>query len=51
VDYARLVEIAPGSLFEVVAHASTSRNQALLDQSEYQQVYEAAEKQSRMLSG
>ena len=50
-DYARFVEIATGSLFEVVAHASTSRNQALLDQSEYQQVYEAAEKQSRMLSG
>ena len=50
-DYARSVEIATGSLFEVVAQATIGRNQEFLDQSGYQQVYDAAEKQSRMLSG
>jgi four helix bundle protein len=51
VDYARLVEIATGSLFEVVSQATIGRNQGFLDRSGYQQVYDAAEKQSRMLSG
>jgi four helix bundle protein len=51
VDYARSVEIATGSLFEVVAQATIGRNQEFLDQSGYQQVYDAAEKQTRMLSG
>ena len=50
-DYARSVEIATGSLFEVVAQATIGRNQEFLDQSGYQQVYDAAEKQTRMLSG
>ena len=50
-DYARLVEIATGSLFEVVSQATIGRNQGFLDPSAYQQVYDAAEKQSRMLSG
>ena len=50
-DYARSVEIATGSLFEVVAQATIDRNQEFLDQSGYQQVYDAAEMQSRMLSG
>src|ERR1017187_9473347 len=51
VDYARFVEIATGSLFEVVAQATIGRNQEFLDQSGYQQVYDAAEMQIRMLSG
>jgi four helix bundle protein len=51
VDYARFVEIATGSLFEVVSQATIGRNQGFLNQGEYQQVYAAAEKQSRMLSG
>jgi four helix bundle protein len=50
-DYARFVEIATGSVFEVVSQATIGRNQGFLDQSGYQQVYDAAEKQSRMLSG
>jgi four helix bundle protein len=50
-DYARFVEIATGSLFEVVSQATIGRNQGFLDPSAYQQVYDAAEKQSRMLSG
>ena len=51
VDYARFVEIATGSVFEVVSQATIGRNQGFLDQSGYQQVYDSAEKQSRMLSG
>ena len=50
-DYARFVEIATGSVFEVVSQATIGRNQGFLDQSGYQRVYDAAEKQSRMLSG
>ena len=50
-DYARFVEIATGSVFEVVSQATIGRHQGFLDQSGYQQVYDAAEKQSRMLSG
>ena len=50
-DYARFVEIATGSLFEVVSQATIGRNQGFLDPSACQQVYDAAEKQSRLLSG
>jgi four helix bundle protein len=51
VDYARFVEIATGSVFEVVSQATIGRNQGFLNEAEYQQLYQAAEKQSRMLSG
>jgi four helix bundle protein len=51
VDYGRFVEIATGSLFEVAAQATIGRNQGFLDQSGYQQVYDAAELQIRMMSG
>jgi four helix bundle protein len=50
-DYARFVEIATGSLFEVVSQATVGRNQGFLAKGDYQQLYQAAEKQSRMLSG
>ena len=50
-DYARFVEIATGSVIEVVSQATIGRNQGFLDQSGYQQVYDAAEMQIRMLSG
>ena len=50
-DYARFVEIATGSVFEVVSQATIGRNQGFLNQNDYQQIYSAAEKQSRMLSG
>ncbi len=50
-DYARLVEIATGSVFEVVSQATIGRNQGFLDQTGYHQLYRTAEKQSRMLSG
>jgi four helix bundle protein len=45
------VEIATGSVFDVASQATIGRNQGFLDQSGYQQIYDAAEKQSRMLSG
>lgn len=51
VDYARFVEIATGSLFEVVSQATVSRNQGFLSQPNHQKLYQAAGKQSRMLSG
>ena len=51
VDYARFVEIATGSVFEVVSQATIGRNQGFLSEANYQQLYQAAEKQSRMLSG
>jgi four helix bundle protein len=50
-DYARFVEIATGSVFEVVSQATIGRNQGFLKPDDYDQLYSAAEKQSRMLSG
>src|ERR1035438_8860591 len=50
-DYARFVEIATGSVFEGVSQATIGRNQGFLNQGDYQQVYDPAEKQSRLLSG
>lgn len=51
VDYSRFIEIAAGSVFEVVSQATIGRNQGFLSEASYQQLYQAAEKQSRMLSG
>ena len=51
VDYIRFLEIATGSLFEVVSQATIGRNQGFLTEPPYQQLYQAGEKQSRMLSG
>lgn len=50
-DYSRFLEIATGSVFEVVSQATIGRNQKFLTDAEYQTIYHAAEKQSRMLSG
>ena len=50
-DFARFVEIATGSLFEVVSQATISTRQGFLSEASYQALYAAAEKQSRMLSG
>jgi len=51
VDFARFVEIATGSLFEVLSQAQVSFRQHFLSQEDYERIYELAEKQSRMLSG
>ena len=50
-DYARFVEIATGSLFEVVSHAFIAPKQGLLKEADFKILYAAAEEQSRMLSG
>jgi four helix bundle protein len=50
-DFARFVEIATGSVFEVVSQATISNRQGLLADADYQRLYSAAEEQSRMLSG
>ena len=50
-DFARFVEIATGSLFEVLSQARISLNQKFLAQNSYDRICNAAEKQSRMLSG
>src|SRR5512133_949731 len=50
-DYARFVELATGSLFEVVSQATVGKRQEFLTQGQYEQIYEAADKQARMLTG
>jgi four helix bundle protein len=50
-DYARFIEIATGSLFEVVSQATISKRRGFLTEERYQAIYMAAEEQSRMLSG
>ena len=50
-DFARFIEIATGSVYEVVSQSTVSRRQEFLSPEEYQKLYAAAEKQSRMLSG
>jgi|SRR5438067_11022976 len=49
-DFARFVEIATGSLFEVVSQGFISRNQGLLNEDQFRKLYDAAEEQGRMLS-
>jgi four helix bundle protein len=51
VDFGRFVEIATGSLFEVVSQANISLNQRFLTRPEYERIISSAEKQCRMLSG
>ena len=50
-DFARFVEIATGSLFEVVSQATISQRQGLLPKADFDRLYSACEKQSKMLSG
>ena len=50
-DFSRFVEIAAGSLFEVVSQANISLNQHFLTRPEFEWIISSAEKQCRMLSG
>jgi four helix bundle protein len=50
-DFARFVEIATGSLFEVVSQTTIALRRKMIAQSNYNKIYAAAEKQSKMLSG
>jgi len=51
VDFARVVEIATGSIFECVSQTTISRRQSFVSEAQYQQIYHAAEELGRMLSG
>ena len=50
-DFARFVELATGSLFEVVSQATVGKRQRFLSEEDYNRLYSACEKQSKMLSG
>lgn len=50
-DFARFVEIATGSLFEVVSQSTIALLRKMITQRDYDRIYAAAEKQSKMLSG
>ena len=51
VDFARFVEIAGGSVFEVVSESFVARRQNFLSNDNFRKIYAAAEEESRMLSG
>lgn len=50
-DFAHFLEIAAGSVFEVVSQSFISRRQGFLAEETFQAIYSAAEEQGRMLSG
>ena len=50
-DYARFIEIATGSVFEVVSQAFIGRRQKFLSEEGFRQLYAAADEIGRMLSG
>jgi four helix bundle protein len=50
-DFARFVEIANGSVFEVVSQAFVAKRQRFLSDDQFQLLYQVAEEQSRMQSG
>jgi four helix bundle protein len=50
-DFARFIEIATGSVFEVTSQAFIARQQGFLEGENFRAIYSAAEDQSRMLSG
>lgn len=50
-DYARFLEIAAGSVFEVVSQSFIAQRQGYLSEADRQRIYAAAEEQSCMLSG
>ena len=51
IDYARFVEIAAGSLFEVVSQSFIAKRQGFLTELDFKSLYQFAGDQSRMLSG
>jgi four helix bundle protein len=50
-DFARFIEIAAGSVFEVISQATISKRQGFLSEAAFVKLYVAAEEQSKMLSG
>lgn len=50
-DFARFVEIATGSVFEVVSQAFIAKKQGFLSEDNFRKIYGASEKTGKMLSG
>jgi len=50
-DFARFVEIATGSLFEVISQGTVAKRQSFLSEDDYSRLYAACEKPGKMLSG
>ena len=50
-DFARFLEMATGSLFEIVSQATIGLRQGFISADQYRQIYNAAEQQGKMLSG
>src|SRR4051812_13700239 len=50
-DFARFVEIAAGSLYEVVTQALIAKRQNMLSGAAFERLYAEAEEEARMLSG
>lgn len=49
--FARFIEIATGSVFEVVSPSFVSKRQGFLSEADFNRLSSAADEQSRMLSG
>jgi four helix bundle protein len=49
-DFARFVEMASGSLFEIVSQLVLCSRQGLIRQQEYERLYATAERQAKMLN-
>src|SRR5260370_897944 len=50
-DFARFIEIATGSVFEVLSQSFVGRRQGFLSEEGFRALYSAAEEIGRMLSG
>jgi four helix bundle protein len=50
-DFGRFIEIATGSVFEVISQAFIGHRQGLLNDAKFRALYVAAEELGRMLSG
>jgi four helix bundle protein len=50
-DFARFIQIASGSAFEVASHAVIAEHQGFLAEPDRQRIYAAIEKITKMLSG
>jgi four helix bundle protein len=50
-DFARFIEIATGSVFEVISQSFISRRQGFLTEENFRAMYSAADEIGRMLSG
>jgi four helix bundle protein len=50
-DFARFIEIATGSVFEVVSQSFIGRRQNFLNEENFRAMYSAADEIGRMLSG